>query len=258
MELADKAALITGAGAVGGIGAEIARVLADEGAFVVVSGRDVARGEEVVKEFTAKGGQARFELADLSNLDEVTRLAGAAGSIDILVNNAAALAVGPSGDLDDNTFDQLFQVNVRATYFLTTELAPAMVAKGAGSIINISSLAGKIALPGASAYGATKAAIDSLTRSWANEWSASGVRVKRDRTRHREQRVRQRCPRLRDARDAPPGGPEQAYRHHQRDRSGGTFPGQRQVQLHHRRHHRRRWRTGYPITHRPPAPRRSA
>ncbi|MGW1506687.1 SDR family NAD(P)-dependent oxidoreductase [Streptomyces mirabilis] len=177
MELADKTALITGAGAAGGIGAEIARVLAAEGAFVVVSGRDVARGEEVVKEITAKGGKARFELADLSNLDEVTRLAGEAGPVDILVNNAAALAVGPTGDLDDNTFDQLFQVNVRATYFLTVALAPAMVAKGAGSIINISSLAGKIALPGASAYGATKAAIDSLTRSWADEWSASGVRV---------------------------------------------------------------------------------
>ncbi|MFF2996652.1 SDR family NAD(P)-dependent oxidoreductase [Streptomyces sp. NPDC057950] len=177
MELKNKTALITGAGAVGGIGAEIARVLAEAGASVVVSGRHAARGEEVVKEVVDKGGNARFVLADLENLDDVARLAQEAGAVDILVNNAAALTMGPTVEQELEGYERVFDVNVRATYFLTAKIAPAMVAKGEGSIINLSSLAGKLAMPGMSVYGATKAAIESLTRNWAEEWSASGVRV---------------------------------------------------------------------------------
>ena len=177
MELSGRTALITGAGAVGGIGAEISRVLAAEGASVIVSGRDLARGEQVVREINESGGKARFALADLTSIDQIVGLAKDAGDVDILVNNAALLAMGPTVDQDVESFDQLFQVNVRAAYFLTAKLAPAMVARGSGSIINVGSMAGELALLGTSVYGATKAALHSLTRSWADEWSASGVRV---------------------------------------------------------------------------------
>jgi NAD(P)-dependent dehydrogenase (short-subunit alcohol dehydrogenase family) len=75
------------------------------------------------------------------------------------------------------TYDQLFNANVRPTYFLVAALAPQMVAQGSGSIINIGSMAGQIGMPGGAAYSATKAALASFTRSWAAEYSPAGVRV---------------------------------------------------------------------------------
>jgi NAD(P)-dependent dehydrogenase (short-subunit alcohol dehydrogenase family) len=79
--------------------------------------------------------------------------------------------------LDTETFDALFASNVRAAYFLVAALAPAMVRRGSGSIINLGSMAGQIGLAGGAAYGATKAALAALARSWAAEFSPSGVRV---------------------------------------------------------------------------------
>ncbi|MFJ8613568.1 SDR family NAD(P)-dependent oxidoreductase [Streptomyces sp. NPDC093675] len=177
LELAGKSALVTGAGAVGGIGAEIARALAREGVSVVVSGRDVPRGEAVVKEILAEGGSVRFVPADLRDVNDVGRLADEAGPVDVLVNNAAALTMGPMVDQGLAAYEESFAVNVRAPYFLTAALAPAMLAKGEGSVINISSLAAKIAMPGMSVYGATKSALEGLTRSWAAEFADTGVRV---------------------------------------------------------------------------------
>jgi len=75
------------------------------------------------------------------------------------------------------TFDRLFAANVRAAYFLVAALAPKMAARGSGSIINIASMAGQIGLAGGAAYGATKAALAAMTRSWAAEFSPTGVRV---------------------------------------------------------------------------------
>jgi NAD(P)-dependent dehydrogenase (short-subunit alcohol dehydrogenase family) len=95
----------------------------------------------------------------------------------VLVNNAGFSWFGPTADLDTETFDALFASNVRATYFLVAALAPGMVKRGSGSIINLGSMAGQIGLAGGAAYGATKAALTSLTRSWAAEFSPSGVRV---------------------------------------------------------------------------------
>ncbi len=75
------------------------------------------------------------------------------------------------------SFDAVFTANVRAPYFLTAALAPAMVAKGSGSIVNVSSMAARIGMPGLSVYSATKAALEALTRTWAAEFSPAGVRV---------------------------------------------------------------------------------
>jgi NAD(P)-dependent dehydrogenase (short-subunit alcohol dehydrogenase family) len=164
-------------GATSGIGQAAAERLARQGAEVVVHGRDAARGEAVVNEIIADGGKARFLAADLTNPDELNDLVRAAGPVDILVNNAGIAWFGPTVDLDVATFDRLFTANVRSAYFLVAAVAPGMVARGGGSIINVGSMAGQIGMAGGAAYSATKASLASFTRSWAAEFSPAGVRV---------------------------------------------------------------------------------
>jgi NAD(P)-dependent dehydrogenase (short-subunit alcohol dehydrogenase family) len=93
----------------------------------------------------------------------------------VQVNNAGFSWFGPTADLDVATFDRLFAANVRAAYFLVAALAPKMAARRSGSIVNIGSMAGQIGLAGGAAYGATKATLAAMTRSWAAEFSPSVV-----------------------------------------------------------------------------------
>jgi NAD(P)-dependent dehydrogenase (short-subunit alcohol dehydrogenase family) len=174
-DLEGISALVTGASS--GIGRSAAEELARHGAEVVVHGRDAGRGSAVVDDITAAGGKARFVAADLSDPAQLDDLAGQTGGVDVLVNNAGISWFGPTGDLDVATFDRLFAANVRAPYFLVAALAPKMAARGSGSIINIGSQAGQIGMPGGAAYGGTKGALASMTRSWAAEFSPAGVRV---------------------------------------------------------------------------------
>jgi len=174
-DLQDQKALVTGA--TSGIGRAIALQLARDGAEVIVHGRDAERGAATVQEIIAAGGRARFLAADLSKPAEVRRLAKDAGDVDVLVNNAGLALFAPTAELDVERFDALFAGNVRAPFLLVAALAPGMAARGKGSIVNISSMAGVIGLAGGAAYGATKAALASMTRAWAAEFSARGVRV---------------------------------------------------------------------------------
>jgi len=173
--LQNQRALVTGA--TSGIGRAIALQLARDGAEVIVHGRDAARGAHTVEAITAAGGRARFVAADLSTPAEISRLATEVGDVDVLVNNAGFAVFGPTAALQVEQFDALFASNVRAPFFLVAALAPGMVARGQGSIINVGSMAGEIGLAGAAAYGATKASLSSMTRAWAAEFSTSGVRV---------------------------------------------------------------------------------
>jgi NAD(P)-dependent dehydrogenase (short-subunit alcohol dehydrogenase family) len=175
MELQKQTALVTGGGS--GIGRAAALVLAGAGAFVIVAGRNADRLAKVVAEIKAAGGEARGISADMGDLDSLQRLVEEAGEVDILVNNAGIYPFGPTQQQGVEGFDQMFGTNVRGPFFLTAALTVKMVAKGSGTVINVSSTASLRGFPGAAAYGATKAALDSLTRAWAAEFGGSGVRV---------------------------------------------------------------------------------
>ncbi len=164
-------------GATSGLGRAIASRLARDGVRVIVHGRSAARGDDTVQAITAAGGQARFAAADLSDPADVRHLAEIAADVEVLVNNAGFSWFGPTADLTAETFDALVASNVRAPYFLVAALAPAMAARGGGSIISISSMAASVGISGGAVYGATKAALESMTRAWAAEYSPSGVRV---------------------------------------------------------------------------------
>ena len=152
-ELNGQLALVTGA--TSGLGRAIALRLAADGADVVVHGRDAERGAETVAMIAG---------------------AGDAGHIGVLVNNAGFSLFGPTADIAAERFDALFASNVRAPFLLVAAIGPAMASRGAGSIVNVSSMAGRIGLNGAAAYGASKAALESMTRAWAVEFSPT-VRV---------------------------------------------------------------------------------
>jgi len=179
--LQGKRALVTGS--TSNIGRAIAEAFAAEGAHVIVSGRDTARGEEVVAGIRAKGGRADFVRADLDGSPQASRaLAEQAEAllgdgIEILVNNAGIYPPGTTVTTDDETFDKVYAVNVKAPFFLTQEIAPQMAASGGGAIINLGSWVARVAVPVGALYASTKGAVETLTRAWAAEFGPRGVRV---------------------------------------------------------------------------------
>ncbi|HET6742929.1 MAG TPA: SDR family NAD(P)-dependent oxidoreductase [Kribbella sp.] len=179
-DFAGRTALVTGGNS--GIGRSVATQLAARGAHVVISGRDVARGQEVVAQLRAAGGTADFVQADLAELDSVRSLAKQAielggGHVDVLVNNAGIFPFGPTAEVADTDFDAVYAVNVRAPFYLVAELAPLMAARGSGAIVNVTTVVAYVGMAGMAAYGSSKAAVELLTRSWAAEFGAAGVRV---------------------------------------------------------------------------------
>jgi NAD(P)-dependent dehydrogenase (short-subunit alcohol dehydrogenase family) len=175
VSLTDQRALVTGATA--GIGREVAKLLAAEGAYVLVSGRDQTRGAETVSEIEAAAGRAAFLESELSTVEGARALAKAAGQVDVLINNASLYIFGMINDITPDQFDAMFDINVRGLYYLTAGIAPAMAARGRGAIVNVTTMASEFGMPGSGAFGASKAAVASLTRTWAAEYGPSGVRV---------------------------------------------------------------------------------
>lgn len=174
-DLAQQTALVTGATA--GIGRATALALAARGADIIVHGRDKGRAVDALQQIEALGVRARFEPADLSDPTQVTALAERAGNVDILVNNAGIFHFARTADTAPAIFDAHIAINLRAPYLLVQALAPGMTARGHGAIVNISSGAADTPGFGSGIYGATKAALESLTRVWAAEYGPDDVRV---------------------------------------------------------------------------------
>ena len=166
-------ALITGAAA--GIGLAVARHLARAGATLVLADKD-ARGLEAARE--ALGGQHIAIAADLTAAAEIARVAEAAGAIDGLVNCAGIYPVTPLLELDAAEWDRVLGINLRTPFLLTQAVARRAIAEKRGcSIVNISSTASVLARPGIAHYGASKAALNQLTRVLAVELAPHGIRV---------------------------------------------------------------------------------
>lgn len=173
-------ALITGG--TSGIGRATAKKLAQMGIHVVVVARNAERGKVTVDEIRAGGGKADFISSDLQDAASARAVAKKAielgsGHVDILINNAGIFPFGPTHEMSEEDFDRVFSVNVKAPYFLVAELAPLMSSRGKGAIVNVSTMAADYGVSGMSLYGASKAAINLLTKSLAAEYGRSGVRV---------------------------------------------------------------------------------
>ena len=175
MSLSGRTALVTGASR--GIGAATARALAAAGAEVIAVARGRDGLEATVQAILAAGGAARAMNCDLSDPPAVEELAAAVGPVDVLVNNAGG------GDkyvhiteADDDYWHRIFQIDFFAPLVLTRELGRGMAQRGHGAIVNMSSIAGSVAMPMFGAYNCAKAALESLTRTTALDLGPAGVR----------------------------------------------------------------------------------
>ncbi|HLZ63807.1 MAG TPA: glucose 1-dehydrogenase [Ktedonosporobacter sp.] len=179
MRLQGKTALVTGA--TSGIGEAIAQAFAREGAKVVIAGRHRQRGQAVAQTIRKAGGEAHVVLVDLANVHNIDHLIvqtrQAVGSLDILVNNAGMFPMAATAQIEEATFDSIIATNLKAPFYLVAAFAPQMVERGSGKIINITTVLAHKGSAGASVYGATKAALTLLTKSWAAEFGPGGVNV---------------------------------------------------------------------------------
>jgi 3-oxoacyl-[acyl-carrier protein] reductase len=198
-----RVALVTGCGKRDGMGRAIARMLAGSGTAVLVCDKEPAgvlnrRQERVpgraqddwrgvaslVEEITAAGGTASQALGDIGDEDAARRLVGEAvdryGRLDILVNNAAAPQGLDRRDITEvpvDVWDHVIRVNLRGTFLMSRFAIPVMRGQRTGRIVNISSMAGVVAVPRSAAYAASKAAVIALTRSTALDVAAWGITV---------------------------------------------------------------------------------
>lgn len=179
-DLTGRTALVTGASR--GIGRALAVGLAAAGADVALSARDAEALEQVRTQVEALGRKAFVLPADVTDADACRGLAeeaiAALGHLDVLVNNAGGSTFfGPLLDLRFSGWEKTMRLNVDSIVHLSQAVGRHMVGRGTGSVINVASVAGLTATPMMAAYGASKAAVISLTRTLAHEWGGSGVRV---------------------------------------------------------------------------------
>ena len=169
--LAGRTAIVTGG--TRGIGLAIARALAEDGASVVVSGRDAARLDAAVKEIESLSGSALGVAADQSKREDCDRLMDAAkerfGRVDVVVNNAGITRDQLLVRMKDDDWDQVMDTNLRGVFLMTRVAAKSMMRQRSGRIINITSTAGAMGNPGQVNYSAAKAGVIGLTKAAARE-----------------------------------------------------------------------------------------
>ena len=179
-EFQDKVAIVTGA--TSGIGRAAAIAYAREGAKVVVAGRRATEGEETVRLLQAQGGEGIFVKTDVSKAVQVKELVERTlqkfGRLDIAFNNAGIEQVPlPFLEQDEETFDQVVDINAKGVWLCMKYEIPAMLKTGGGSIVNTASVFGVIGIPGNEIYIASKHAVIGLTKSAAVEFGKQGIRV---------------------------------------------------------------------------------
>ena len=177
--LAGRTALVTGA--TKGIGLETSKVLADGGADIAAVGRDQQGLREITAAVEAKGRRCVAIAADMATGEGPARAAkdalAAFGTVDILVNNAAIARIAPLLEATATDWDATMAVNLRAPFLLAQALVPAMIKKGGGKIINVSSQAGVIGQDSHAAYGASKGGLNTLTKVMCVEWAKHNIQV---------------------------------------------------------------------------------
>ena len=171
-----KVAVVTGASR--GIGEASARALDAAGAQVVLTGRTTSDLEQVAADLQHDPVVLTADLAPAgAGTDLARRILGAVDGVDVLVNNAGIPMRRTPAQLSEADFDLVFSINVRSLVMLSVGLAPSMISRGGGSIINISSVAGVHGPLGRVAYAGTKGAVDAMTRALAADWGPEGIRV---------------------------------------------------------------------------------
>ena len=174
-----RVALVTGAGR--GLGVAIATALAQAGAAVACAARSAEAGETTARTIRERGGKATVVALDVTVAEQITEAVattrGTLGEVDVLVNNAGIVLDKPTIDVADAEWNEVLTANLTAMFRLARAVAPGMIRRGHGKIINIGSMYGRLGVPRYAAYCASKAGVDGLTRSLAVEWARHGIQV---------------------------------------------------------------------------------
>lgn len=171
-----RRAIVTGASS--GIGLGAAAALAQAGAEVVLVARKAAELEAVRDAIRAAGGRAEARVCDITDLAATAAMVAAAGPFDVMVNSAGLARHAPALATTPEDYDAAMNLNLKAAYFLTREVARGMIAAGIkGSLINVSSQMGHVGGPDRAVYCANKHALEGMTKAMALEWAPMGVRV---------------------------------------------------------------------------------
>ena len=174
-----KVAIVTGGAS--GIGRAAALAFAREGASVAIADIDRARGEDALRETIARGGQAIFVEADVSEDAGAARIVDQAvasfGGVDILHNNAAVVVYGTVPETSEQEWDRVLGINLKGAYLCSKRAVPEMVKRGGGAIVNTASVQAFASQRLVAAYAASKAGVVSLTRTMALDHASQGIRV---------------------------------------------------------------------------------
>ncbi len=173
-DLTGRRALVTGSSM--GIGAALAKGLAEAGASVVLNARNAERLEAEAEALRATGAEVEtlaFDVTDAAAVREA--VAGYGKPLDILVNNAGMQHRGPLEDFEPEAFDRLMRTNVNSAFYVGQAVARGMIARGSGKIINIASVQTMLARPGIAPYTASKGAVANLTKGMATDWAKYGL-----------------------------------------------------------------------------------